>query len=60
LRRVSRTHRSYACRVGKGTHRAADRAQALLRRYAYVLKADVAQFFPSIDHAVLDGSMLAR
>jgi retron-type reverse transcriptase len=44
---------SYACRVGKGTHRAADHAQALLRRYRYVLKADVSQFFPSIDHAIL-------
>jgi len=50
---------SYACRVGKGTHRAADHAQSLLRRYRYVLKADVAQFFPSIDHAVLEG-LLAR
>jgi retron-type reverse transcriptase len=45
---------TYACRLGKGTHSAADHAQALLRRYRYVLKADVAQFFPSIDHAVLD------
>jgi len=50
---------SYACRLGKGTHRAADRAQALLRRHRYVLKADIAQFFPSIDHGVLDG-LLAR
>ena len=50
---------SYACRVGKGTHRAADHAQTLLRRYRYLLKADVAQFFPSIDHGVLD-DMLAR
>ena len=50
---------SYACRVGKGTHRAADQAQTLLRRYPYVLKADVAQFFPSIDHGVLAG-LLAR
>jgi retron-type reverse transcriptase len=50
---------SYACRVGKGTHRAADHAQALLRRHRYVLKADVAQFFPSIDHAILLG-LLAR
>lgn len=50
---------SYACRVGKGTHRAADQAQALLKRYRYALKADVAQFFPSIDHAVLE-QLLAR
>lgn len=52
-------HASYACRVGKGTHRAADHAQALLRRYRYVLKADIAQFFPSIDHAILH-ELLAR
>lgn len=50
---------SYACRIGKGTHRAANHAQALLKRYRYVLKADVAQFFPSIDHAVLE-ALLAR
>lgn len=45
--------------MGKGTHRAADQAQALLKRYRYALKADVAQFFPSIDHAVLE-QLLAR
>ncbi len=50
---------SYACRIGKGTHRAADHAQILLRRHRYVLKADIAQFFPSIDHGVLD-ALLSR
>ncbi|MCG8348302.1 MAG: reverse transcriptase/maturase family protein [Chloroflexales bacterium] len=50
---------SYACRVGKGTHRAADHAQTLLRRHRYLLKADIAQFFPSIDHRVLD-ALLSR
>jgi RNA-directed DNA polymerase len=44
---------SYACRVGKGTHRALDRCQAFSRRYRYVLQCDVKQFFPSIDHAIL-------
>lgn len=44
---------SYANRVGKGTHRALDRAQEYARKYAYVLQCDVKQFFPSIDHAVL-------
>ncbi len=44
---------SYACRVGKGTHAALDRAQAYARRYPYVLTCDIAQFFPSIDHAIL-------
>lgn len=50
---------SYACRVGKGTHAGADRAQALLRKVqrqhgkAYVLKADIHHFFASIDHGIL-------
>ena len=44
-------HDSYANRVGKGTHRALDRAQDFARRYRYVLPCDVRQFFPSIDHA---------
>jgi retron-type reverse transcriptase len=44
---------SYACRVGKGTHRAVDRAQAFARRREYVLQCDVQQFFPSIDHQIL-------
>jgi RNA-directed DNA polymerase len=44
---------SYANRVGKGTHRAIDRAQEFARRYCYVLPCDVRQFFPSIDHSIL-------
>lgn len=44
---------TYACRRGKGTHRAAETAVRLARRYRYVLKADVRKFFPSIDHEVL-------
>lgn len=41
---------SYANRVGKGTHRAVDRLQHFARRYRYVLRCDVVQFFPSLDH----------
>jgi len=44
---------SYANRVGKGTHRAVDRLQQFARRYRYVLRADVGQHFPSIDHQIL-------
>ena len=44
---------SYANRVGKGTHRALDQLQEWARRYRYVLRADVVQHFPSIDHAIL-------
>jgi len=52
-------HDTYANRVGKGTHRALDRAQGFARRYRYALKCDVCEFFPSIDHAILRG-LLAR
>jgi len=50
---------SYANRVGKGTHRALDRAQSFARRFRYVLQCDVRQFFPSIDHVIL-GEILGR
>lgn len=50
---------SYANRIGKGTHRALDRAQAFARRYKYVLQCDIKQYFPSIDHAILR-EILAR
>jgi len=43
---------SYACRVGKGTHRALNRATQFSRQYPYVLKCDIEHFFPSIDHAI--------
>ncbi len=46
---------SYACRVGKGTHRALDRAQEFARQYRYALKCDIRQCFPSIDHQILRG-----
>jgi len=44
---------SYANRVGKGTHRAIDRVQHFAHRYRYVLRMDVVQHFPSLDHAIL-------
>jgi RNA-directed DNA polymerase len=50
---------SFACRRGKGTHRALDRAHHFLRGSAFVLHLDVRRFFPSIDHGVLKG-LLAR
>jgi len=46
-------HDSYANRAGKGTHRALDRCTYWARRHAYVLKCDIAKFFPSIDHGIL-------
>ncbi|MBW1781290.1 MAG: RNA-directed DNA polymerase [Deltaproteobacteria bacterium] len=50
---------TYANRVGKGNHRALDRAQAFCRRHRFVLPCDVRHFFPSIDHAILK-EILAR
>jgi retron-type reverse transcriptase len=44
---------SYACRVGKGTHRALARAQEFLRQNQYVFQGDIQKFFPSIDHQIL-------
>ena len=47
---------SYACRVGKGTHAAMYRVRDFLRRIkrnhskVYILKADISQYFPSVDH----------
>jgi hypothetical protein len=51
---------SYANRVGKGTHRALDRAQAYARRYRYVLQCDVEQFFPAVDHAILHDTLAQK
>lgn len=44
---------SYACRTGKGQHRALARFVQWARTSRYVLKLDVAKFFPSIDHEIL-------
>jgi hypothetical protein len=44
---------SYACRVGKGTHRALARACELHRAMPWLLRLDIAKFFPSIDHDIL-------
>jgi retron-type reverse transcriptase len=44
---------SYACRRGKGTHRALDRAHEFLKRHRYFLKCDIVKFFPSVDHEIL-------
>jgi len=53
-------HDSYACRVGKGVHKAVERYQRWARRYTYALKMDVAQYFPSIDHGILKEKLRRR
>lgn len=47
----------YSNRVGKGTHAAILRCQALARRHPYVLKCDLRKFFPSMDHGVLKAAL---
>ena len=55
---------SYACRNGKGMHAAAHRVQDFLRAgkrkwgRAYVLKADISRYFPSVSAAALSGIIL--
>jgi len=44
---------SYACRKNKGVHKAVARYQQWAKRYRYVLKMDIAQYFPSIDRTLL-------
>lgn len=51
---------SYACRFGKGAHAAVDRYQAWSRTYHYVLKMDIQQYFPTMDHAILKTKLRRR
>ena len=37
-------HHSYACRNGKGTHRAIRQAQSYSRKYRYYLKCDIMKY----------------
>lgn len=56
---------TYACRRGKGSHKAADRLQYWLRQVErkpkkwYYLKLDISKYFYRVDHAVLE-DILAR
>ena len=44
---------TYACRNGKGTHKAIDRCQYFLQRFDWVLKCDIRKYFSSIDYLIL-------
>jgi retron-type reverse transcriptase len=44
---------SYACRVGKGTHAAVERARRFARKANYYLQCDVRKYFASIEHEAL-------
>lgn len=45
---------SYACRNGKGTHQAIERATGFLRANKYFVHLDVVSYFQNIDHSVLE------
>ena len=47
-------HDTYACRVGKGTHAAVQKAQQFSNRWPFFLKCDIRKYFQSIDHAILN------
>ena len=57
---------SYACRPGRGLHRAVATTQGWLRHLSrdgqrvYALKGDIAQYFPSIDHGLLKALLRRR
>lgn len=44
---------SYANQIGKGTHRALDRAIPFARSSQFVLQCDIFRYFPSIDQLIL-------
>lgn len=48
---------SYANRAGKGTHRAVDQLQYFACQNRYVLRLDIVQHFPSIDHLLLKNEL---
>ncbi|MBI1812243.1 hypothetical protein HY285_01725 [Candidatus Peregrinibacteria bacterium] len=58
---------SFSCRKGKGTHKAVDALDRMLRsvsrngtRPCFVLKCDIHQFFASVDHDILLGILEKR
>ena len=57
---------SYACRIGKGTHLGANKAQEMLREClrkrgkVYALKADVRRYFASVHHDTLKALLRKR
>ena len=44
---------SYACRTGKGTHQALNRAEQFIKANKYCFHGDIKKYFPSIDHTIL-------
>jgi len=51
---------SYACRLGKGTYAALNRAKQYQQKYKYFLKLDVRKYFDTIEHNVLKNMLAGR
>jgi len=51
---------SYACRIGKGTYAALDRAKSFQKTYAWFLKLDVCKYFYNISHGILKQHLQRR
>jgi retron-type reverse transcriptase len=51
---------SYACRPGKGIHKALGRAQGFVSCFGWYLKLDIKKYFDSIDHDLLRGLLQKR
>lgn len=51
---------SFACRPNLGVHRAAERAQQCIRRYAWYCQIDISSYFACIDHEILLAVLLRR
>ncbi len=53
-------HHTYACRKGKGQHRALDTALYCIKRTPYYLKMDIRKYFDSIRHTILKHQLECR
>ncbi|MEQ1747467.1 MAG: RNA-directed DNA polymerase [Saprospiraceae bacterium] len=51
---------SYACRLGKGTYAALDRAKCFTENNGWFLKLDIRKFFDSVHHGVLKNQLDRR
>jgi hypothetical protein len=51
---------TYACRKGKGLHKAIQRAQFYAKNYPWCLKLDIARYYDNIDHSLLLGFLNRR